>query len=582
MCGIAVVAGAARSAESVESLVKHLEHRGPDATAVRDLGASVLGHTRLSIIDLSPSGAQPMSTTDGRLWITYNGEVYNFRDLRTELTDFPFRGGSDTESVLAAYERWGDACVDRLHGMFAFCVWDNRHRRLFATRDRFGVKPLYYHWKPEGTLVVASEIRALHALGLAGEPNASAWATYLRDGALDHSSQTFWSGIRRLPPGHSLEWHDGRLRVWRWYDIAERVSDPDLRPIDDVVDEYRELLLDSVRRRLVADVPVGLSLSGGFDSGLVVGLVDHNGGDALETFTFVTGDPSYDELPWARALLRGSAHASHACSLQAEAVPDLAFTLMQEQLEPYGGIPTLGMAKVFEHAAEQGVRVLLDGQGLDEQLAGYDYYQRGEAPGRALQGSRDSPTRPCSLVQEFRSLGEPVAEVAHATSNLVSRQLQDIQRTKLPRALRYNDLVSMRSSTEVRSPFLDHRLVELALRQPDDRKIRDGLGKVLARRAASGLARQSGRTGKQSVQTPQREWLRGELRDWAGDQIREALRVFGGRWLEAKAVERDWSSYCSGAFDNSNFVWQWITLGMLSRLVRPERGEKARLRNEGF
>ncbi|HEU4589065.1 MAG TPA: asparagine synthetase B, partial [Gemmatimonadales bacterium] len=297
MCGIAGIAGGAWFRAQLAAMVASQRHRGPDVRGLRiDYEASAgLGHTRLSIIDPSEAGRQPMASADGRYWISFNGEIYNYVELRDALVGYPFQTRTDTEVLLAAFQRWGTGCLDRVVGMFAFLVWDTQERRLFAVRDRFGVKPLYYHLADNGSILLASEIKALAAAGVALAPDEVTWATYLVHGMLDHSSRTFWRGIHSLPPGHLLEWHDGQARARTWYDLPERVGlGWDERPAEVVQEELWALLRECVRLRFRSDVPVGLNLSGGLDSSLLLRAVRSvRGGEGhVLAFTFTTGDPA--------------------------------------------------------------------------------------------------------------------------------------------------------------------------------------------------------------------------------------------------------------------------------------------------
>lgn len=576
MCGIAGIFGT--DAARLKAMVEALSHRGPDGLGFHVEPGAALGHARLSIIDLSDDGRQPMSDPSGRWWISFNGEIYNYLELRAELASgHEFRTRTDTEVLLAAWMRWGPACLDRLIGMFAFLLWDARERKVFAVRDRFGVKPLYFHEK-DGALFVASEIKALHAGGVPASPDAASWASYLAHGLSDHGERTFWESVRSLPPGCLLAWQDGRSSIAQWYDLAGRIGpELDCRPDREVQDEYRSLLEESVRLRFRSDVPVGINLSGGLDSSTLLALVQRVQGEEsdIQAFTFVTGDPAYDELPWVEQMLARTRHPLVVCPLAPGEVPALAESVARFEDEPFGGLPTLAYARLFERAREAGVTVLLDGQGMDEQWAGYDYYQAG---GGLVQGTRERPVRPDCLTPDLRALAgaagtadlpAPFPEAPSdlrslgSLRNLRNLQYRDLRHTKLPRALRFNDRVSMRASTELREPFLDHRLVELAMRQPSERKIRDGRAKwLLSSLVADLLPRGVVEAPKRPVQTPQREWLRGPLRGWAAERIEGALDRFGGSWLDAAAVRREWEAYCAGRGDNSFFVWQWIGLDL--------------------
>jgi asparagine synthase (glutamine-hydrolysing) len=572
MCGIAGIFGKGWTGSQLQAMVASQHHRGPDGDGIylEPTGKAGLGHNRLSIIDLSPAGRQPMASYDDRLWIVFNGEIYNYLELRAELSDYPYRSQTDTEVVLAAYERWGENCLDRFIGMFAFMIWDEREQRLFGARDRFGVKPLYYHQQTDDTLLLSSEIKALHAAGVPFNPNPVSWATYLTSGLHEHSVSTFWEGIRSLPPGHQLNWHGGQMRIRRWYDLAERVgSECDPRPVEVVKEEYLALLSESVRLRFRSDVPVGINLSGGLDSSVLLGLVRAvQGPDSdVKAFTYVTGDPGYDELPWVEQMLAHTRHPSLVCRLQPDEIPALAESVQQYQDEPFGGLPTLCYARLFEQARAEGVIVLLDGQGMDEQWAGYDYYLAAHEGTRAsiVQGIKDKLVRPECLTPEFRALAEPFDSPQLFTDQLRNLQYRDARHTKIPRVLRFNDRVSMRSSTELREPFLDHRLFELALKQLPERKIMNGTRKWLLREIAQRLLPDSVvEAPKRPLSTPQREWLRGPLRKWTHECIDESLNAYGGTWLNADAVRAQWRDYCDGASDNSFYVWQWINLGLLT------------------
>jgi len=573
MCGIAgifetVATGVA--APRLSAMLASQRHRGPDGTGVWESpgGLAHLGHNRLAIIDLSDGGRQPMASADGNRQLVFNGEIYNYRELAAELSAVTkFRSHSDTEVLLAAYDAWGEACLDRLVGMFAFAIWDEREGVLWAARDRFGVKPLHYSVGPEGELVLASEIKAIHASGLPREPDEPAWAAYLAAGASDFSGRTFWKGVAALPPGCTLTWKSGHVRIGRWYDVADRTGDElDASPETEVEERYRAILAESVAWRFRSDVPVAINLSGGLDSSLLLGLVQQVRGedDDISAFSFSTGDSRYDELPWVRAMLSRTRHPLVDCRLDAGDVPALAASVAEAQDEPFGGVPTLAYARLFETARARGVVVLLDGQGMDEQWAGYDYY-RGSGGAPIVQGTRESPVRPETLRPEFREQALSFTPPAPFPDRLRNLQYRDIRFSKIPRALRFNDRISMRASTELREPFLDHRLVELALRQPAERKISGDTGKRLLRKiAAPLLPARVARAPKRAVQTPQREWLRGPLRPWAEACIDDALSGMASGWLDRAAVKRIWADYVAGASDNSFYVWQWVNLGLLS------------------
>ncbi len=570
MCGISGLFGHAAEAPRVAAMVAAQHHRGPDDSGVyRDpLGRGALGHNRLAILDPSPAGHGPMPSHDGRYWISFNGEIYNYLELRRELCDHPYRSGTDTEVALAAFARWGPACLDRFVGMFAMLVWDEEEGRLFAARDRFGVKPLVYAPLAGGGLALASEARALHAAGVPAVHDETAWATYLTTGLHDHGERTFWAGVHALRPGHWLSWQDGRVAVGAWYDLAERVGpELDERADEAVAADCLGLLEEAVALRFRSDVPVGINLSGGLDSSLLFRLTDRiAGGRGITAYTFVTGDRRYDELPWVRAMTETIGQELVVCPLEPADVPRQAARVQRHQDGPFGGLPTLAYAQLFETARAGGCTVLLDGQGLDEQWAGYDYYADAGREGRIVQAAGARFVRPECLHPEFRRLGERFDAPAPFPDAMRNLQYRDIAHTKIPRSMRFNDRVSMHASVELREPFLDHRLFELALRQPEDRKVRNGERKWLLRELeALGIPSTVRHAPKRPLQTPQREWLRGPLADWAEETIEAGLATLARDWFDAGTVRREWAEYRAHGGDNSFFAWQWINVGLVAQ-----------------
>jgi len=570
MCGISGYVSAERavSERTIRLMTDPLAHRGPDGEGVWMEHQVALGNRRLAVLDLSARGAQPMMSHDRRFVITYNGEVYNYVELKRELQSH-VETGSDTEVVLEAFARWGTNSFHRLNGMFAFAVWDRLTERLSVVRDRFGVKPLYYA-ELGGSFYFASEIKSLAAAGVPLEPDTDTWGTYLRYGAYDAWSSTFFKGVRRLPPGHYLTWQTGRLEVRRWYDVGERANHlgPDERPDHEVGEEYHQLLRESVRLRFRSDVPVGVCLSGGLDSSTLVVLLqelfrtDHG----IDTYHFASGDPRYDETPWVRRLLAETRCPLHISYLDAEEIPTLAEEAIGFQEEPFGGLPTLGMTKLFKQARRNGTVVLLDGQGLDEQWAGYNYYAMSDesamSPALPVQGASSPSTSEACLSRDFCQAVPLPRYPEPFGDRLGNLRYRDLRYTKLPRALRFNDRASSQASCELREPFLDYRLVELAFRQPAHRLIRDGRHKFLLRQIVRPLLpKDFTEAPKRPVQTPQREWLRGPLREWVESCVNDRGVTQTG-WFDRRRLQAAWEQYVAGDSDNSFYVWQWISVAL--------------------
>jgi len=563
MCAIAGIVGGINPDTEiiVSNMLATMKHRGPDHTEVRKIGEyGFFGHNRLSIIDLHVSSNQPFVSECGRYTIVFNGEVYNYVELKNQLlADFTFRTNSDTEVLLAAYRKWGSQCLDHFIGMFSFAIWDSVENLLFAARDRFGVKPFYYT-RLENGVAFASEIKALWAAGAARLKNQKVWASYFVYGSYGMPDETFWYNIHQLPAGHFLILNQGHLRIKRWYHFEDRIKSiqPNWRRTNEtaITERYVEIMQESIALRFRADVPVGFNLSGGLDSSVLLAIVDEvqRQTKKINAFTFTCGDERYDELPWVKSLLGGSMHPLIECRLSSTDVPVLATEVSKHQDEPYGGIPTLAYSQIFKKARELGILVLLDGQGMDEAWAGYDYYQTNS--GSVVQGVTSSPLQPDVLSNDFKKMAERPQYSEPFEEKLLNLQYRDLFYTKIPRALRFNDRVSMQYSTELREPFLDHRLVEMAFALPESWKIKDNVGKFLLRKIATKLLSPEIRLApKRALQTPQREWLGNELKEWVEAQI----GIFGEQpFVEKKQLLEQWREYKQEKKDNSFFVWQWI------------------------
>lgn len=561
MCGISGIVGKSEPKEQLENMVRAQSHRGPDATGYyyNPDNSTGLGHNRLSIIDLNAAANQPFLSAEGRYAMVFNGEIYNYLELRAELEPhFLFRTHSDTEVLLNAFIHWGPRCLDRFNGMFAFAIWDQQQQSLFAARDRFGVKPFHYTIH-QNALYFASEIKALWAAGIPKTPRASVWAGYLSHATYGMPDETFWDGIAQLPAGHYLQWQNSQISITHWYNFVGRIqSMPELSE-KEVVEAWTSTAIDSIRLRFRSDVPVGFNISGGLDSSLLLALVHRQFPDDrhIQAFSFYTGDERYDELPWVQEMIQMTNFPLYPVRLSAEEVPELAERVAWFEDEPFGGIPTLAYSKIFETARQNGIIVLLDGQGMDEAWAGYDYYT--QQSGALVQGSKSSPVRPDCLRPEFRALAQKPEFPQPFDNALQNLQYRDLFYTKIPRALRFNDRISMMHSTELREPFLDHRLVELAFSLPPSMKIKDGQQKWLARRIADEfLPNQVALAPKRPLQTPQREWLAGTLNGWCREQIHQLADH--SDWLNTEACIREFQDFAEHKADNSFFVWQWIEL----------------------
>ncbi|MAN60024.1 MAG: asparagine synthase (glutamine-hydrolyzing) [Flavobacteriaceae bacterium] len=561
MCGIAGIIGINASQKTMAAMLKKQQHRGPDNTGIFSEDNIVLGHNRLSIIDLSEGANQPFHSPDGRYILVFNGEIYNYKELRSCLkNEYVFKTQSDTEVLLAAYISWGEECLARLNGMFAFAIWDRKGKQLFAARDRFGVKPFYYAYQDD-TFYFASELKTLFEAGLSRVANEKVWATYFAYGSYGMPHETFWEGVFQLSAGHSMVVAQGRFSITQWYNFENEIKkQSEEKPLEQAVTTYLGLLEDSIALRFRADVPLGFNISGGVDSSLLLALVNkHKKGGDIRAFTFYTGDERYDELPWVEELIVHTSNPLHKVKLAGQQVPELSRLMASQQDEPYGGFPTLAYASLFAEARKRGVKVVLDGQGMDEQWAGYDYYRNTE--GETIQGVRKSPFRPGVLSADFLARAEKPEYREPFENSLLNLQYRDLFYTKLPRALRFNDRISMAASTELREPFLDHRLVEFAFAQPRKYKIQGDLNKYVLRLLVKELLPESiSLAPKRALQTPQREWLGDDLKSWTTERI---LSLKGHPWFQSNKLEKELEKYLSGNRDSSFHIWQWINCSLL-------------------
>ncbi len=590
MCGITgIVASDALRPDDRQRVLRMrdvLEHRGPDEAGIFADDHAVLGHRRLSIVDLA-GGSQPMANEDDTIWVCFNGEIYNHADLRRELEQagHVYRTKSDTETMVHAYEQWGEDCVTHLRGMFAFAIWDAPRRRLLLVRDRLGVKPLY--WAMAGTqLLFGSEIKSLLASGLVeARPNEAALPELLSMRSLA-GEQTMFVGISKLMPGHWLSFAGGSATIRRYWDIP--VRDPHAAPTrsrqEDVL-RFRELLEESVRLRLMSDVPLGVFLSGGLDSSAIAALMAPMMGRPLETFSVAFADRSCNELEYARTVATALGARSHEVVIDDRDFFGALPRLIWHEDEPIAHPSSVPLYFVSTLAARH-VKVVLTGEGSDELLAGYGRYPRAllnwqlgaaydgmlpaairsriasaasRLPGRAGRYARRSflavehsadltffdNFAAVNLARQQRLLSPRLVGLAtrqdtygpllarfnaeHRTGSALDRLLYTDMKTYLVELLMKQDQMSMSASIESRVPFLDHHLVEFAATLPPDRKLSGFTTKRILREAvrdvvpASILDR-----SKMGFPVPFARWMRG---GW-GEVAREVL-------LDRKSVERD-------------------------------------------
>lgn len=591
-----------------------MRHRGPDGHGVWADGPVGFGHLRLSIIDLSPAGAQPMASVDGRLMLTFNGEIYNFQELRRELEarGHAFRSHTDSEVILAAYREYGDACLQRFVGMFAFALWDGSRRRVLIARDRVGKKPLFYRVDRDG-LSFVSEVRAFF-----GEPSfeptvdPQAISDYL---GLQYvpAPQSAFAGVHKLPPGHCLIVEDDQYRVERYWALRYQ---PKLRlSEDDAVDAVQEALDRAVKDRLVSDVPLGAFLSGGIDSGTVVALMAQHSSQPVRTFSIGFPEERYNELPAARIVAERYGTQHEEFVVEPDAISILP-RLVWHYGEPYAdssALPTYYLAQM----TRRHVTVALNGDGGDESFGGYTRYAANLAATRLVgvlpRAARQLPALitgplarafPAPIVRSAARFCERLGDTpeqryvawmlhydlqrkrelcsdafletvepdvvprlerlfaASSGPDLVDRMLDVDVHTYLQDDLLVKvDVATMAHSLEARSPLLDHRLMELAAQLPSAYKIKNGRVKkhILRRVAARLLPSEILERPKMGFGVPLDRWFQTSLQSFARDMLLDGRAARRGLYRPG-AVERMLDEHATGRVFWHYQIWNLLML----------------------
>ena len=630
MCGIAgIVAPTGLDPSRLVAMTQLIGYRGPDGYGFAYMGAGEkaaaeiihnqerwprsstpvvgLGNRRLAILDPSSAGNQPMQTADGNLCITYNGEVYNYREIRDELATagHRFHTGTDTEVILAAYQQWGIDCLSRFNGMWAFALWDHSRRTLFCARDRFGVKPFYYALH-RGAFYFGSEIKQiLQASLLPRRANPQAVFDLLEWGLADHSGHTFFESVCQLPGGHCL-----LLRlsdslspvVQRYWELLVRPEPPRMTP-EGATEEFRHRFSDAVKIRLRSDVPVGVCLSGGLDSSAILCQAKQMAPDTqFQTFSACFDDREIDEREYMTAAATATGSITRPAFPTAAEFWDSIESMVDHHDEPLGAARTFSQWRLMGIAREHGVPVVLGGQGADEAFCGYQKYRylyfwqllRSANPrllreivmswrfGTTTPGKFAAATR--YLPSMFRRPFSPAARLCntefrknfnHPATNGVAptvaqRQKIDLTHSTIPAFLRHEDRNSMAHSVETRHPFLDYRLVEFGVNCPPDFKLRDGWSKWLLRNSMRGVLPEKVRLRRTKLgfDAPDASWVRMGLQN-GHRELWDTRRLRMERFLDAASLARECGKFLqdSPAALPPNALFPAISLELWARVL---------------
>lgn len=616
MCGIAGFTW--KDPELIAGMTDCVAHRGPDDFGIYTDDQVSLGHRRLSIIDLSERGHQPMSNEDGSIWVVFNGEIYNFQGLRQELVakGHTFSSRTDTEVIVHAYEEYGPDCVTRFNGMFAFAIWDSRKRELVLARDRLGIKPLYYHFT-DGRLVFGSEIKAiLENPTVERRTNFQALYHYIGYEFVP-APDTIYRDIYKLPQGHYLRYRDGKIELTQYWDLR---FETEARPAEYYEERFRELLRESVRRRLISDVPLGVFLSGGLDSSAVVALMSQCGVDPIKTFSLGYEDPTFSELGYA-SIIAKQFNTEHTELMIDPITPELHQEAVWHLDEPMTDLSTIPFYLICKKAREH-VKVCLSGEGGDELLGGYDrfiasklnqYYSL--VPGvvrRGLIGPLVNalPDRPqkkgaINMLKRFVEGGllpaegehmrwqyfgalardrelfseDVISEISMDAFGPVRYQSQrcnsdarldrevyvDLRLTMPDSILMKADKMSMAHGLEVRVPFLDHEFVEFCATIPGDLKLKGFRTKHVFRSAMKGVLPDSIRNrGKQGYSFPIKNWLRQEMRDYMTDVLTSSALM--GEAFKMDYIQRLIKEHVEYRANHNHILWALINVAVWHKM----------------
>ncbi len=628
MCGIAgfiTLDPHAHPDSVVDRMTGCIAHRGPDDSRVYRDRHGALGHRRLSIIDLA-AGQQPMTSESGDRWIVYNGEVFNHASLRPKLEDLGHRyhSHSDTETIIHAYEEYGSDCVQHFRGMFAFAIWDKVQRTLFCARDRLGIKPFYYFWNRR-EFVFASEIKALlEHPSISAELEDSLLAEHLAHGYAS-GEQTLYRGIRQLMPGHTLTLDaEGHLDIRQYWDVPPPPAPPEHRADQEWVDECGRRLQETVRMRLMSDVPLGMFLSGGVDSSLIAAIMKPMVTGPVKTFAVGYREAEYSELSYARDVAAAIGTEHHEIQVGPDDFFNALPKLIWQEDKPIAWPSSVSLYFVSKLAAEQ-VKVVLTGEGSDELFGGYNRYRvhmlnrkmlgawsllprglRGKlreqvaaSPLLSSDARRKLSHTVVGMGEDFESFyldnfysAFPASERdvllrgstgANAHENYLryrdaaanrpelDQLLYTDQKTYLVELLMKQDRMSMAASIESRVPFLDHPLVEFSARVPARLKLHGGAGKWLIKRVAERLLpREIVHRRKMGFPTPLRVWLKDARLQPVLDSM-TARSGFLASVVDSAAIKALLARHRSGQIDATDRLWRLLNLHLWGEIFLLKR-----------
>jgi len=606
MCAISGIIGENLnvSKDDINKILYSLKHRGPDSSNFVKFKSAILMHNRLSIIDINNRSNQPFFSENNDTAIVFNGEIYNYLELREELKDFcNFKTKSDTEVLLAAYEKWGRSFLDRLQGAFAFCIYDAKRKTAFFARDRFGQKPLFF-WENNNNLYFSSEVKGLIASGYKPSANRKVWGRYLANAETDTARETFFEGIVQLLPGEIAEYKNSKLKIQTWYQLSEKVS------LNDSESNYKkakntilELLYDSIKISSRSDARMSASLSGGLDSNLLISLFSKQ--EKNKEFPLLYSShfgKSFSEKKQIEESLFYLSKKTKYVEFYPSDLIDQISPLISSLESPSGGLMNCALYKMYREVSGDNVKVILDSSGLDEIFGGYElhhlmYLKNLEKKNlnkynkninyfskhwciaeKDIKKKIDNLTSKKFLSIDGYNLTKNIVQKDllketlnknHEENNTDIKKslINYIQNTKIPRNNRLRDRSSMAHGLELRLPFLEHKLVEYALSLPENFYFLLGRSKSILRDSVKGLMDNNTRLEKKfSIQTPQTDWLVLEPIKNFVDEIINSNSLKSRDLFDIEAIKKEWKKFLRGDNHTSFFIWQIVNTELWFRV----------------
>lgn len=569
MCGIAGYINFKNKIENsikIQRIINSISHRGPDNKGFwvsKDRNIFLL-NTRLAIQDLSVNGNQPFISKDGRYIIVFNGEIYNFKLLKEKLKEYNFQSNSDTEVLLYMYIKYKTKCLDYLEGMFAFSIYDNKEKKLFCARDKFGIKPFYYFYNKK-KFCFSSEIKSFSLMEVQKKFNNRAIFRYLNSEYHEHEHETFYDNIFKLKPGHHIILDEtGNLLEKNYFDINRKyksINVPSKKK--EIIENIRNLIVNSVKKSLVADVPISVAASGGLDSSILQIVLKQLGKD-VNLISFIFKDKNFSEEKYIKKISKKTKFNFRTTNI----TPKIFRENLEESVkileEPFSGLPIISYLLCIKNLAN--TKVILDGSGLDEANFGYDKYLNLNKENLLIGQDGTQSIYENMINADLKRYDNDSKFKKPFRDKFRNEMYKDLYFVKLPRALKFRDKLGMRFGKEIRPCFLDEELILTLLKLDYDYHYKNGFGKRILRETFSNdLSKNIAFSKKRNIQTPQSKWFKNELNSWLKKFISNS-QIWDLNWIDKGQFMKNLELFENNKINNSFFIWKMINLEIWSKI----------------